>query len=377
MSWEVAKAGVDTVLRQSGAEGFKGIVVDFIGGEPLLQTDLIGQIIDYTHQRLNVLQHRYLKSHVFSINTNGVLYETPNVQKLVNTHKCLHTSITIDGDQVMHDLNRVYGNGSGTYNDVKRNVRLWMQRTPARELSTKVTINHNNLLHFPRGIAALFELGLQSVNANVVFENDWQAGDEHVFEAQLMLLGREMQGRGIPLDKCSLFAPHIGKPCHPGDRQQNWCGVGRYMLAIDPVGDIYPCNHFVPSGLKRRRADPIGTVFTGVDQAKLAPYLRMNRETKSPPECLTCDVATGCAWCAGFDFDEFGTLDKRATYICKMHKARVKAIRALEQEDRKRCTTCASAMETNAPRRLGRADPSALRAVAQVLLETAAQLERG
>ena len=85
------------------------------------------------------------------------------------------------------------------------------------------------------------------------------------------------------------------------------------------------------AGLGKRKAAPIGSVFTGLDAGKLAPYLALNRESKSPPECLSCTVASGCAWCAGVDYDEFGTLDKRATFICKMHKARVRAVRRLQE----------------------------------------------
>jgi len=49
--------------------------------------------------------------------------------------------------------------------------------------------------------------------------------------------------------------------------------------------------------------------------------------TQSPRECIDCKVATGCAWCQGanYDFAETDTIYQRATYLCKMHKARVRA----------------------------------------------------
>jgi uncharacterized protein len=49
--------------------------------------------------------------------------------------------------------------------------------------------------------------------------------------------------------------------------------------------------------------------------------------SQSEQECVECEVATGCAWCQGanYDFADTDTIFQRATYICKMHKARVRA----------------------------------------------------
>jgi hypothetical protein len=42
---------------------------------------------------------------------------------------------------------------------------------------------------------------------------------------------------------------------------------------------------------------------------------------------MSCEVNGGCAWCQGanYDFAETDTISQRATFICKMHKARVRA----------------------------------------------------
>jgi hypothetical protein len=48
----------------------------------------------------------------------------------------------------------------------------------------------------------------------------------------------------------------------------------------------------------------------------------VNRRTQSTDECFNCPIAKGCSWCSAYNYQEFGTVDKRATYICEMHKAR-------------------------------------------------------
>ena len=65
----------------------------------------------------------------------------------------------------------------------------------------------------------------------------------------------------------------------------------------------------------------------GIDKNKLRPFLTLDRCTQSNQECIDCEVAEGCAWCQGENYDaaETPTAFQRSTAICKMHKARVRA----------------------------------------------------
>jgi uncharacterized protein len=47
----------------------------------------------------------------------------------------------------------------------------------------------------------------------------------------------------------------------------------------------------------------------------------ITRRSQSTDECYYCPIGAGCAWCSGYNYEEFGTPNKRATYICIMHKA--------------------------------------------------------
>ena len=69
----------------------------------------------------------------------------------------------------------------------------------------------------------------------------------------------------------------------------------------------------------------------GVDSLMLGyeeAWVRMVLENNpTPQECIDCEVASGCAWCQGENYDaaDTPTIYQRATAICKMHKARVRA----------------------------------------------------
>ena len=64
-----------------------------------------------------------------------------------------------------------------------------------------------------------------------------------------------------------------------------------------------------------------------IDRNKLRPFLTLDRCTQSPQKCIDCEVASGCAWCQGENYDAAATptIFQRATAICLMHKARVRA----------------------------------------------------
>ena len=99
------------------------------------------------------------------------------------------------------------------------------------------------------------------------------------------------------------------------------------MLSIDANGNFYPCTRFAQYSLRNKKAWIIGNVEDGIDKNKLRPFLTLDRCTQSTKECIDCEVAQGCAWCQGENYDaaDTPTIYQRSTAICKMHKARVRA----------------------------------------------------
>ncbi len=225
-----------------------------------------------------------------------------------------------------HDLNRVYKlTEKGSYKDVVKNIPLWLEQFPGA--GTKVTISTEDLPYIHESVMHLYSLGIHEVNINVVFEDVWKEGDDILFENQLMQLADSIIDNGYYQDyACSFFSENIGKPLDKERENQNWCGAGK-MLSIDAVGNFYPCTRFAQYSLRDKKATIIGNVKDGIDTNKLRPFLTLDRCTQSTQECIDCEVASGCAWCQGENYDaaETSTIYQRATAICKMHKARVRA----------------------------------------------------
>ena len=327
MTWEVAKAAIDYILEREEEFPEESVIFDFIGGEPFIEIELIDRICDYLKTEMFRRGHHWFNSYRFSFSTNGINYHEEKVQRFIEkNYSHLSIGITIDGTQRKHDLNRVYkGNGRGSYDDVARNIPLWLKQFP--NAATKVTISSADLPYVKESVLHLYSLGIHEVNINCVFEDVWQEGDDRLFEAQLTELADEIIDRGYYKDYvCSFFSEHIGKPLDPEKDNQNWCGAGM-MLSIDAAGNFYPCTRFAQYSLRSKQARIIGNIHTGIDKNKLRPFLTLDRCTQSLRQCLECEVAAGCAWCQGENYDaaETDTIYQRATAICRMHKARVRA----------------------------------------------------
>ena len=339
MSWDVAKSAIDYILGHEDDFPEESVIWDFIGGEPFLEIDLIDKICDYLKTEMFRRNHHWFSSYRFSFSTNGINYHTEKVQNFIKKNReHLSIGITIDGTRRKHDLNRIWKTPEmeqgimpkpkderGSYDDVVKNIPLWLEQFPGA--GTKVTISSADLPYICESVLHLYSLGIHEVNINCVFEDVWKEGDDKLLEEQLMKLADAIIDGGYYSDyACSFFSESIGKPMDKVLENNNWCGAGR-MLAVDANGIFYPCTRFAQYSLRDKKAWVIGNVHDGIDKNRLRPFLTLDRCTQSPQECIDCEVASGCAWCQGENYDAActSTVYQRSTAICKMHKARVRA----------------------------------------------------
>ncbi len=327
MSWNTAKKAIDYILDNEDEFREESVVWDFIGGEPFLEIELIDRICDYIKVEMYKRNHHWFNSYRFSFATNGINYSEPRVQEYIRKNIAhLSIGITIDGTELLHDMNRVYKNsGKGSYKDVVRNIPLWLEQFP--QGATKVTISSDNIPYIKDSVLHLYDLGIHDVNINCVFENVWKEGDDIKLEKELIELADIIiEKRLYENNTCSFFWEEMGKPLDKVRDNMNWCGAGK-MLSIDAAGNFYPCTRFAQYSLRSKQAWMVGNIQDGLDKNKLRPFLTLDRCTQSNEECINCEVASGCAWCQGENYDaaDTATAFQRSTAICKMHKARVRA----------------------------------------------------
>lgn len=334
MDFETAKRCVD-VLFEEDARNSKyinphdahGLILDFIGGEPLLEIDLIDRIVDYFLARALELKHRWATQYMISMSTNGTLYFENNVQRFVKKHEGrVSIGVTIDGDRELHDMCRRYPDGRGSYDDAAAAFDELLRRHG--QTGTKLTLAPANIGYLAGAARNMFErFGIRDLHANCVYEEGWDYSHARVLYEQLCslsdwLLDNDLEAR----HRISLFNFDRFRPLPP-ERNENWCGGTGKMLAFGVDGVIYPCLRYAPASLGPGVKPLVvgdaahGIERTAEEKATCEMLRRITRASQSTEECMACPIADGCAWCSAYCYERNGTPDKRTTYTCCMHKA--------------------------------------------------------
>lgn len=306
------------------------LILDFIGGEPLLRPKFISDVMDYFINKAISLNHRWAVHHYISISTNGWDYFDPEVQSLIKRFNGrISIGVTVDGNKELHDKCRLTVDGHPTYDRV---AAAFMDiKNKFDQQGTKITISHDNLPYlFDAAHDIITNFDLVSLHGNPVFEYEWSNEDARLYYDQLKKLADWL----IETNKwktvyVSFFDDNIGRPQLPEDNQ-NYCGGTGAMLAVDVDGKIYPCLRYAPLSIGNELANKwyLGDVDNGITQKETINCLNcINRRSQSTDECFNCPISTGCAWCSAWNCELYGTPDKRCTNICPMHKARVLATR--------------------------------------------------
>lgn len=324
MSLDVAKKAVDSILSVPEMFPEEQVVWDFIGGEPLLEIDLISDIVEYIFKRLKDLNHHWNHHCGIRITTNGLLYNAKKVQNFIkHYHDILNISISIDGTKQKQDLNRIFPDGRGSYDIVSKNVSLWVSQF--EDVATKMVISSEDLPFVAESGIHLLELGIKRLDMNLVVEDVWREGDDVILENQLIEFADKVIDKGLYQGrKLFIFEECIGFPFNP-DFESNPCGS--MMLAVDSSGNFYTCPRFAQYSLRSKKPRFIGNITDGINHNLIRPFYIIDEVSQSPLQCQMCDVATGCRWCPGENYDSSKTASifERSIAICKMHKARVRA----------------------------------------------------
>lgn len=327
MSFETAKKTIDYFMdNKSTLFTTRHLILDFIGGEPLLEIELIDKIVDYFRLTAYKRSSEWFGRFRISIQSNGVLVDSEAFQRFLRKNKNLVSlGITIDGTQEKHDLQRVFPNGEGSYSIVEKNYKMAFERGLTN--STKVTFGHEDLKYIKDSIIHLWNMGIRDVPANIVHENVWEEGDDIIYEEQLVALADYViDNRLWNKYNTNFFMDSMGFKTTDDAMTNTTCGTGS-MYCVDSNGDIYNCVRFMEYSLNNKQSRKIGNIYSGVDIDRQRALKTLFPKYISDKKCIDCKVSMNCAFCAGnnYDMSDNGSMFFRSTAICDMHKARVRA----------------------------------------------------
>lgn len=332
MTKEIGEKVIDFLFDKKKINNYwtdrvEGVVLEFIGGEPLLEIELIDYMVDYFKVKAFELDHPWATNYKISMTSNGILYSSEKVQKFLKKNPDrVSLTITIDGNKDLHDSCRLFPNGRGSYDIVRKNVDKWVKETCAPQ--TKLTIAPENIIYLSESVKHLWDIGIININANPVYEDVWKIEHARIYYKQLKEIADYIINNEKYLtNHLSIFEENIGGPLVD---DKNYCGGNGYMLAIGPDGRCYPCLRYMEHSMSTKR-EPfvIGDIFNGLESKETNKHLKelcsITMSSQSPQKCLECKIPSGCGLCVAYQYDVFGNPNKRATNICDMHKARVLA----------------------------------------------------
>lgn len=247
MSMDVAKRFIDMILEDNDdtaeyidSKNSIAVIMEFIGGEPLLQIDLIDDIITYFVEQMILLDHPWQYHYMISICSNGVLYFDPKWQAFMKKHwNHLSFNISIDGNKQLHDACRVFPDGSGSYDKAIAGVRHFVD-VLGGQMGSKMTLAPQNIQYTCDAVKGLIASGYKEINLNCVFEKGWTEEHATILYYQLKELADYIIDNNLDV-YISMFEQSM---FHPKDREdrQNWCwGAGTRILTsagLVPIEEI-------------------------------------------------------------------------------------------------------------------------------------------
>ncbi len=261
MSEEVGKKALDFLIENSGNR--RNLEVDFFGGEPLMNFEVVKNLVDYGRQREKETGKRFR----FTITTNGVLLDDDKIAYINENME--NIVLSIDGRKKINDKMRYTINGEGTYDIILPKFKKMVDARGEKSYYVRGTFTKHNL-DFAEDVLHLADLGFKHTSVEPVVAEpgkDYEITSEDldtIFNQYEMLskeiIKREKDGRGFNFFH---FMIDLNQgPCVI--KRLVGCGAGSEYLAITPEGDIYPCHQFVGN-----EEFNMGNVNTGLSGEKL------------------------------------------------------------------------------------------------------------
>ena len=315
MSFEVGKRALDFLIEHSGTR--VNLEVDFFGGEPLMNWDVVKQLVAYA--RTQEAPHN--KKFRFTLTTNGMLIDDDVIEF---ANKEMHNVVlSLDGRKEIHDRLRVDCAGQGSYDRIVPKFQKLVESRGGKGYYMRGTFTHANP-DFTRDVFHMADLGFTELSMEpVVCAPDDPAAlteeDLPIVLEQYEILAKEMlkreeEGRGFTFYHYMLDLTH--GPCIY--KRISGCGSGTEYMAVTPWGDLYPCHQFVGE-----EAYKLGDIWNGVTNTAVRDEFKLCN-AYARPECADCWAKLYCSGgCAANAYHASGSIRGVYSYGCELFRKRI------------------------------------------------------
>lgn len=321
MSLEVGKRAIDFLLKNSASR--KNLEIDFFGGEPLLNFEVIKELVAYGRQKEKPLN----KNIRFTITTNGVLLDKDIIEYV---QKNMHNVVlSLDGKKSTNDIMRKTKTKESAYDVIVPKYKEFLE-TGFDKYYVRGTFTRENL-NFCDDVMHLYELGFKNISVEPVVaakELSYSIKEEDVkiIEKEYEKLATTMLQTKADFDFFHFMIDLEGGPC--ATKRMVGCGAGTEYLAITPIGDIFPCHQFVGNDKFK-----LGTLESGItNKSIMEEFKNINIYTKEA--CKECWGRFYCSGgCVANAYTEKGSLQDIYDIGCKLQLKRTECAIMLKAKE--------------------------------------------
>lgn len=315
MSLQTGKDALDFLVANSGDR--HNLEVDFFGGEPLLNWEVVKGIVEYGRS----IEKKYDKNFRFTLTTNGMKIDDDVIDF---TNREMHNLVlSLDGRKEVHDRFRKTPAGKGSYDTVVPKFKEFVKKRGGKDYYMRGTFTHHNTDFFEdiKHIADMgfTELSMEPVVAEpdspeAIREEDLPVIFSQYEKLALEMLERKKQGK--PFTFYHYMIDLGGGPCIY--KRISGCGVGTEYYAVTPWGDLYPCHQFVNDPEYR-----MGSIYEGItEQEKIEEFRGCNSYSRQ--ECIDCWARLYCSGgCAANAYHGTGSITGIYEMGCQMFRKRM------------------------------------------------------
>ena len=315
MSFETGKRAFDFLIENSGTR--RNLEVDFFGGEPLMNWDVVKQLVAYARS----IEKEKGKNFRFTLTTNGVLIDDEVID--FANKEMSNVVLSLDGRKEIHDLFRVDYAGNGSYDKILPKFKKLVDSREGKNYYMRGTFTHNNV-DFTNDIFHMADLGFTELSMEPVVskEDDPCALTKEdmpkLFE-QYEILAKEMLKRkkeGRPFTFYHYMLDLKNGPCIY--KRITGCGSGTEYMAVTPWGDLYPCHQFVGD-----EDYCLGNIYDGVTNTAVQDkFRRCNAYARK--DCRDCWAKLYCSGgCAANAYHATGSIEGVYEQGCELFKKRI------------------------------------------------------
>ena len=329
MSLDTAKKAIDMLIEKS--YGRKFLEVDFFGGEPSLNFDVVIKTVEYARSK----EKEFDKVFRFTTTTNG-MHLTDEMIDFINK-EMYNVVLSIDGRKEVNDRMRVRIDGTGSYDLIIKNFKRLVDKRPKdKDWYVRGTYTKYNL-DFSDDVMHLYDLGFDQISVEPVMADACE--DYAITEADLPRIFKEYEVLADKIAKIRANGKFINffhfmldldaGPC--AIKRLKGCGCGNEYVAVSPDGDIYPCHQFV--GIEKFI---MGNVKDGSFNYDIKnDFAHAHIYTK--PDCVKCWAKFFCSGgCNANNYIYTGDIHTSYKIACEIQKKRLECailLKALEKLD--------------------------------------------